>query len=128
MHTVNRETMTYRIDSIEQLLSEGVRDKVHPGAVWAVGDTADIHASGSTGVLDPNDPGAPMRPDTIFDAASLTKILAVWASIGAFWEEGRLDLDTPLGTFWSEVDGHPLGVVTARQLLTHTDAPITGGR
>lgn len=101
-------------------LSEGVRDKVYPGAVWAVGDAAGIHASGSTGVLDPDDPGTPMRSDTIFDAASLTKILAVWASIGALWEEGKLDLDIPLGTFWSEVDGHPLGVVTARQLLTHT--------
>lgn len=112
--------MTYRTDSIEQLLSEGVRDKVYPGAVWAVGDAAGIRASGSTGVLDPDDPGTPMRSDTIFDAASLTKILAVWASIGALWEEGKLDLDIPLGTFWSEVDGHPLGGVTARQLLTHT--------
>lgn len=112
--------MTYRTDSIEQLLREGVRDKVYPGAVWAVGDAAGIHASGSTGVLDPDDPGSPMRADTIFDAASLTKILAVWAAIGALWEEGKLDLDIPLGTFWSEVDGHPLGVVTARQLLTHT--------
>nr|WSW67923.1 beta-lactamase family protein [Streptomyces sp. NBC_00995] len=112
--------MTHRTDSIEQLLSEGVRDKVYPGAVWAVGDAAGIHASGSTGVLDPDDPGTPMRLDTIFDAASLTKILAVWASIGALWEEGKLDLDIPLGTFWSEVDGHPLGAVTARQLLTHS--------
>ncbi|MFE3684274.1 serine hydrolase domain-containing protein [Streptomyces sp. NPDC059095] len=112
--------MTYRTDSIEQLLSQGVRDKVYPGAVWAVGDAAGTRASGSTGVLDPDDPGVPMRPDTVFDAASLTKILAVWASIGALWEEGKFDLDTPLGTFWSEVTGHPLEGVTARQLLTHT--------
>lgn len=112
--------MTYCIDSIEQLLREGVRDKVYPGAVWAVGDAAGIHSSGSTGVLDPANPGVPMRRNTIFDAASLTKILSVWASIGALWEEGKLDLDIPLGTFWSEVEDHPLGVVTARQLLTHT--------
>lgn len=112
--------MTYRIDSIEQLLSEGVRDKVYPGAVWAAGDAAGIHTSGATGVLDPNEPDQPMRPDTVFDAASLTKILAVWASIGALWEDGKLGLDAPLGTFWSEVDGHPLGIVTARHLLTHT--------
>lgn len=46
-------------------LSEGVRDKVYPGVVWAVGDAAGIHASGSTGVLDPDDPGTPMRSDTI---------------------------------------------------------------
>ncbi|MBB1256529.1 beta-lactamase family protein [Streptomyces sp. OF3] len=112
--------MTYRTDRIEQLLSEGVRDKVYPGAVWAVGDSAGIRAQGATGVLDPNEPEVRMRFDTVFDAASLTKILAVWASVGALWEDGVLDLDAPLGTFWEEVTGHPLGAATTRQLLTHT--------
>ncbi|MFJ3904485.1 serine hydrolase domain-containing protein [Streptomyces sp. NPDC090025] len=112
--------MPYRTDRIEHLLSEGVRDKVYPGAVWAVGDSGGVRATGTTGVLDPDEPNVRMRPDTVFDAASLTKILAVWASIGALWEDGVLNLDAPLGTFWDEVTGHPLGVVTARQLLTHT--------
>ncbi|MFC5957750.1 serine hydrolase domain-containing protein [Streptomyces pratens] len=112
--------MTYDSDRIEALLDEGVRDKVYPGAVWAVGDATGIRIQGTTGVLDPNEPDVPMRPDTIFDAASLTKILAVWSSIGALWEDGVLDLDQPLGGFWPEVTGHPLGTVTARQLLTHT--------
>lgn len=57
---------------------------------------------------------------TYFDAASLTKILAVWSSIGTLWQDRILDLDAPLGTFWNEVTGHPLGAATARQLLTHT--------
>lgn len=112
--------MTYDSDHIETLLDEGVRDKVYPGAVWAVGDATGIRAQGATGVLDPDEPDVPMRTDTVFDAASLTKILAVWSSIGALWEDGTLDLDQPLGTFWPEVTGHPLGVVTTRQLLTHT--------
>ncbi|MEV0689480.1 serine hydrolase domain-containing protein [Streptomyces sp. NPDC050388] len=112
--------MTYDSDRIEALLSEGVRDKVYPGAVWAVGDATGIRVRGATGVLDPDEPDVPMRSDTVFDAASLTKILAVWSSIGALWEDGALDLDQPLGDFWPEVTGHPLGAVTARQLLTHT--------
>ncbi len=112
--------MTYDRDRIEALLDEGVRDKVYPGAVWAIGDATGILAQGATGVLDPDEPDVPMRADTVFDAASLTKILAVWSSIGALWEDGTLDLDQPLGSFWQEVTGHPLGSVTARQLLTHT--------
>ncbi|NEB93259.1 serine hydrolase domain-containing protein [Streptomyces bauhiniae] len=112
--------MTYDIDRIEALLDEGIRDKVYPGAVWAVGDANGIRAQGTTGVLDPDEPDVPMRADTVFDAASLTKILAVWSSLGALWEDGALDLDQPLGSFWPEVSGHPLGAVTARQLLAHT--------
>ncbi|MFS4092010.1 serine hydrolase domain-containing protein [Streptomyces sp. AF1A] len=112
--------MTYDRERIEALLDEGVRDKVYPGAVWAVGDATGVLAQGATGVLDPDEPDVPMRTDTVFDAASLTKILAVWSSIGALWEDGTLDLDQPLGAFWSEVAGHPLAAVTAQQLLTHT--------
>jgi CubicO group peptidase (beta-lactamase class C family) len=112
--------MTYDIDRIKALLDEGVRDKVYPGAVWAVGDANGIRAQGTTGVLDPDEPDVPMRADTVFDAASLTKILAVWSTIGALWEDGVLDLDQPLGSFWPEVSGHPIGTATARQLLTHT--------
>ncbi|MFF0115976.1 serine hydrolase domain-containing protein [Streptomyces prasinus] len=111
--------MTYDSDRIEALLDEGVRDKVYPGAVWAIGDATGIRIQGTTGVLDPDEPDVPMCADTVFDAASLTKILAVWSSIGALWEDGVLDLDQPLGGFWPEVTGHPLSTVTARQLLTH---------
>ncbi|WP_328720407.1 beta-lactamase family protein [Streptomyces sp. NBC_00247] len=108
------------IDRIQALLDEGVGNKVYPGAVWAVGDSTGIQASGSTGVLDPDEPEHRMRLDTVFDAASLTKILAVWSSVGALWEDGRLDLDARLGTYWPEVTEYELGRVTARQLLTHT--------
>ncbi|MFB7779663.1 serine hydrolase domain-containing protein [Streptomyces bauhiniae] len=112
--------MTYDIDRIEALLDEGVRDKVYPGAVWAVGDATRTRAQGTAGVLDPDEPDVPMRADTVFDAASLTKILAVWSCIGVLWEDGALSLDQQLGSFWPEVSGHPIGTVTARQLLTHT--------
>lgn len=107
-------------DRIHRLLHDGARDKIYPGAVWAVGDSRGTRASGSTGVLDPERPGEPMRSDTVFDVASLTKILAVWASIGCLVEDGKLQLNAPLGDLWPEVSGHQLAQVTARHLLTHT--------
>ncbi|OIJ91359.1 serine hydrolase [Streptomyces sp. MUSC 14] len=107
-------------DRIHQLLHEGVRDKVYPGAVWAVGDCTGTRASGTVGVLDPARPNEPMRLDTVFDVASLTKILAVWSTIGTLVEDGKLQLDATLGDFWPEVHGHPLAQVSARHLLTHT--------
>ncbi|MFE9881907.1 serine hydrolase domain-containing protein [Streptomyces sp. NPDC005784] len=107
-------------DRIHQLLQDGVRDKVYPGAVWAVGGGQGTSTSGTVGFLDPARPDEPMRPDTVFDVASLTKVLAVWSTIGSLVEDGKLQLDFPLGDFWTEVTGHPLGTVTARHLLTHT--------
>lgn len=99
--------MTPSTDRIHQLLADGVRNQVYPGAVWAIGDAAGTEASGTIGVLDPAQPDAPMLPDTVFDVASLTKILAVWSTIGTLWEAGQLPLDEPLGDFWTEVTGYP---------------------
>ncbi|MFB6812704.1 serine hydrolase domain-containing protein [Streptomyces sp. NPDC056387] len=113
-------TTTSSTARIEALLQTGVREEVYPGAVWAVGDADGIRASGAVGLLDPDRPDEPMRLDTVFDVASLTKILAVWSTIGTLVEEGKLDLHAPLGTFWEEVAGYPLARATAHHLLTHT--------
>lgn len=112
--------MTLTTERIEKLLHDGVRNKVCPGAVWAIGTADGTQASGAVGILDPAEPDHPMRLDTVFDVASLTKILAVWSSIGTLVEDGKLQLDEPLGFFWAEVEGRPLGQATARNLLTHT--------
>jgi CubicO group peptidase (beta-lactamase class C family) len=107
-------------DRIEHLLRKGVSDKVYPGAVWAVGDSDRTLLSGSCGRLDPTDPEHPMRLDTVFDVASLTKIIAVWSVIGSLWQEGRLNLHAPLTDLMPKLNGHQLGGVTVHQLLTHT--------
>ncbi|MEU7641783.1 hypothetical protein [Streptomyces sp. NPDC039016] len=55
-------------ETIKQLVADGVRDQVYPGAVWAIGDAAGMKAVGTVGVLDPAQPDIPMRPDTVFEA------------------------------------------------------------
>ncbi|MGH3429746.1 MAG: serine hydrolase domain-containing protein [Mycobacteriales bacterium] len=105
---------------ITALLRSGIDKLIYPGAVWAVGDTGRRQTSGALGVLDPTDPAGPMTVDTVFDVASLTKIMAVWASVGMLWENDKLALNDPLAALLPELDGYPLGQVTVFQLLTHT--------
>ncbi|MEV1177280.1 serine hydrolase domain-containing protein [Nonomuraea sp. NPDC049784] len=107
-------------DKITQLLETGVRDRVFPGAVWGIGDADGITDTGVCGLPDPADPSTAMRPDTVFDVASLTKIVAVWAVIGTLWEEQGLRLDDAVAALLPELADYPLGTVTVRQLLTHT--------
>ncbi|GGO63236.1 serine hydrolase domain-containing protein [Nonomuraea cavernae] len=107
-------------DKIAQLLDGGVRDQVFPGAVWGMGDADDLTDAGVCGLADPADPATAMQLDTVFDVASLTKIVAVWAVIGSLWEEQRLSLDDAMAALLPELADYPLGQVTVRQLLTHT--------
>ncbi|QNE18227.1 beta-lactamase family protein [Kribbella qitaiheensis] len=110
----------FSVDRVEELLEAGYRSRVYPGAVWSVGDTDWTSVGGSVGVVDPTQPDQPMLPDTVFDVASLTKVLTVWASIGVQATAGELRLPSRLDSFWPEAEGHPVGQATVHQLLTHT--------
>src|SRR4051795_5828842 len=61
----------------------------------------------------------PMTDDTIFDAASLTKVVATTPSIWLLIERGKIALDDPVQRFIPEF---PHADVTIRHLLTHTSA------
>ncbi|WP_371483169.1 serine hydrolase domain-containing protein [Kitasatospora sp. NBC_00315] len=101
------------------LVRRGLR-RVGTGAVWAVGGPDGVSAEGRTGPLGRERQQPEMDADTVFDLASLTKIIALWPCVGALWAAGRLPLDEPLGRYWPEVTARPIGDRTARQLLTHT--------
>lgn len=61
----------------------------------------------------------PMREDTIFDLASLTKPLATATAVMQLVEQGRLDLDAPAARYWPEFAGQGKAAITLRQLLSH---------
>ncbi|GAA3026511.1 serine hydrolase domain-containing protein [Kitasatospora sp. NPDC127116] len=105
---------------LDRLVGEGART-VGAGAVWAVGDAGGTLGGGSHGVLGQG-PYARLRPgpDTLYDLASLTKVVALWPCAGVLRQSGRLPLDEPLGRWWPPAAGHPAGEVTVRQLLAHT--------
>src|SRR3970040_1233835 len=63
-----------------------------------------------------------MSPDTIFDVASLTKVVATAPAILALVDDRKLDLDAPLGRYLKEVQAPKLAWPTVRRVLTHTAA------
>ena len=63
---------------------------------------------------------AEVRPDTIYDLASLTKVIATTTAAMILVDEGRLDLDKPVASFLPGFHGGAKDRVTVRQLLTHS--------
>src|SRR3954471_11726988 len=62
----------------------------------------------------------PMTDDTIFDAASLTKVVATTPSIWLLIERGKIELDAPVSRYIPEFRGGWRDEITIRHLLTHT--------
>ncbi|MDA0813150.1 MAG: DUF1343 domain-containing protein [Verrucomicrobia bacterium] len=62
----------------------------------------------------------PMTGDTIFDAASLTKVIATTPSVMKLVEDGTVQLDARVSLYIPEFVGLHRELITIRQLLTHT--------
>ncbi|GAA2499941.1 serine hydrolase [Terrabacter carboxydivorans] len=67
----------------------------------------------------PRDQWEPMRTDTIFDLASVSKLFTSIAVVQLV-EEGRVSLESPVAAYLPEFAANGKGAVTVRQLLTHT--------
>ena len=61
-----------------------------------------------------------MTEDTIFDLASLTKVVATTTSVMKLVEEGRIRLNDPVAQFIPEFGRYGKSGITIRHLLTHT--------
>jgi uncharacterized protein YbbC (DUF1343 family)/CubicO group peptidase (beta-lactamase class C family) len=91
-----------------------------PGAVVLVGRGDAIvyhHAFGQRAVRPSPEP---MTEDTIFDLASLTKVVATTTSVMKLVEEGRIRLNDPVAQFIPEFARFGKDGITIRHLLTHT--------
>ena len=67
----------------------------------------------------PRDQWVPMRRDTIFDLASVSKLFTSIAVVQLI-EEGQVELESPVATYLPEFAAAGKGSVTIRHLLTHT--------
>ncbi|MEU4774623.1 serine hydrolase [Micromonospora sp. NPDC023644] len=74
---------------------------------------------GLVGVELPADQQIPMRPDTIFDLASVSKLFTAIVTMQQV-ERGRVDLDAPVARYVPEFAAGGKEAVTVRMLLTHT--------
>ena len=61
----------------------------------------------------------PLTADTIYDSASLTKVVATTTAIMQLVERGRLELDAPVARYLPAFAAHGKDAVTVRQLLSH---------
>lgn len=90
-----------------------------PGAVVFAGRKGRLvwHKAYGSRAVDPS--REPMTPDTIFDVASLTKVVATATSIMILVERGKVRLNDPVSLHIPEIKGDGRERVTVEQLLTH---------
>ncbi|HQZ81946.1 MAG TPA: DUF1343 domain-containing protein [Pyrinomonadaceae bacterium] len=109
-----------RLAEIGPAVEKAIADKDMPGAVILVGHNGKIvyrQAFGNRALVPVVEK---MTVDTIFDLASLTKVVATTTSIMKLVEDGKLRLNDTVGKFFPEIQDERAKNVTIKELLTHT--------
>lgn len=114
---------------IDALIEQAIRDDKLPGAVVLIGSGDRIvfeRAYGNRSVVPTIEP---MSLDTIFDCASLTKVVSTTTCLMRLFDEGKFRLNDPVTQYIPEFQGGHSSI-TIRELLTHfsglkPDVPIS---
>lgn len=120
------------LPAVSRLVDDAVTASRLPGAVVQIGHAGRLvfrnafgarKFDGEPGLAGAATSAEPMTTDTIFDLASLTKILATTTAVLQLYEQGRFGIDDPLQKYLPEFNpaGDPRRArVTLRLVLTHT--------
>ncbi len=104
--------------ALDDAVDQAVRDGLIPGAVLIVGHDGKIlhrKAYGSRALVPESEP---MTVDTIFDLASLTKVIATTSGAMKIFEDGKLRLSDKVTDYLPEFQGGKSDI-TLRDLMTH---------
>jgi CubicO group peptidase (beta-lactamase class C family) len=105
---------------IDRAMEDGVANGVFPGGVVVVGTRNRLlYASGYGHFTWSRESRVPRPDSTLYDLASLTKVVATTPAAMALVEQGSLDLDRPVQHYLPEFVGASKERVTVRHLLEH---------
>ncbi|MFG0265724.1 MAG: serine hydrolase domain-containing protein [Rhodopirellula sp. JB055] len=111
-------------DKIKRLVEESIQTEKCPGAVVTVGFDGETIYQAAFGNREIEPQRKPMKVDTIFDMASLTKPIATATSVMILVDEGKLSLTDPVSKHLPEFAVHDKDSVTVEHLLLHTSGLI----
>src|SRR5687768_4361033 len=110
---------TRRLDLLAPLVDADIKAKRLPGVVVLVGHGEKVvyqKAFGNRALVPASEP---MTTDTIFDVASLTKVVATTTSVMILVEEGKIRLSDRVASFIPGFERYGKENITVRHLLTH---------
>jgi uncharacterized protein YbbC (DUF1343 family)/CubicO group peptidase (beta-lactamase class C family) len=107
-----------KLAEMDQVINQAIADKKCPGGVlWLEHRGATYHKAYGHRSLVPT--VEPMTEDTIFDLASLTKVVACTPAVMLLVQRGQVKLDEPVQTYIPEFKGDGKEAITVRQLMLH---------
>lgn len=116
-----------RLATIDRVVQRGIDAGGYPGASVVVGRKGFAVVSKGFGSLDWTGKTRVSASESIYDLASLTKVIGTTTAIMVLYDQGKIDLDAPISRYLPDFSGGLKDQVTVRHLLTHR-AGLPAGR
>jgi len=104
---------------IDSIVQEAIRDGQIPGAVVLVGHDGQVIYRKAFGERSLEPRREVMTADTIFDLASLTKVVATTTAVMQLVQKGQIRVNEPVAKYIPEFAENGKEEITVRELLTH---------
>jgi CubicO group peptidase (beta-lactamase class C family) len=116
-----------QFEEVDRAVRAGVTRGVYPGAAVVIGSSSRIYLARGYGHFTWNERSTvPSADSTLWDIASLTKVVATTAAIALLVDQGRVALDAPVARYLPRFTGGERSHVTVRMLLEHSSGLPAG--
>jgi CubicO group peptidase (beta-lactamase class C family) len=105
--------------TLDSIMNVGLAEHAAPGATLAVGRYGRLVHLKAYGRLDTAVASSAVDVNTIFDMASLTKVIATTTAAMILEEEGLLDLDRTVASYLPGFNAPDKAAITMRMVMTH---------
>jgi CubicO group peptidase (beta-lactamase class C family) len=106
---------------LDKIVKTAIEEAVAPGVAIAVGRNGHIAYMKGYGYIDWNQPGSPaVDTNTLYDLASLTKVIATTTVAMILEEGGQLDISRTVASYLPEFNSPEKAQITVKQILTHS--------
>jgi CubicO group peptidase (beta-lactamase class C family)/beta-glucosidase-like glycosyl hydrolase len=113
------EDSMYNFSTVDSLMETAIADSVFPGSVLLVGHRKRIVYNKSFGSYTYDTSASKITGHTLFDLASVSKVIGTTSAAMLLYDRGELNLDSTVATYLPRFNNNGKENVTIKHLLTH---------
>lgn len=113
------QTPAVRLSGVDSIIQQSIADGNIPGAILVVGHNGSVVYRKAYGMRSLEPRREAMTLDTIFDLASLTKVIATTTAAMQLFEQGKFRMNDSVSKYLPEFAQNGKDDITIRQLMTH---------
>jgi len=113
------QNKTYDFKQVDNIIENGIKNHSFPSAVLVVGNSNGVIYQNAYGRLTYDDDAKSTTLRTIYDLASVTKVIATTSAVMKLYDYGKIDLYSPVAFYIADFASNGKSDITIMNLLLH---------